>query len=85
VSRRRRSPLLALALGLLLLAGSLAVAQELPPDAAEALRAGQRLAAEALITYPQHFPDQPLWSQALEAGRSAAAAAPDHPAPNNCP
>lgn len=81
MSRRRRSPLLALALGLLLLAGSLAVAQELPPDAAEALRAGQRLAAEALITYPQHFPDQPLWSQALEAGRSAAAAAPDHPAP----
>jgi len=74
--------LLAPALGLLLLAGPWASAQDLPPDAAEALRAGQRLAAEALITYPQHFPDQRLWTEALEAGRTAAAAAPDHPAPH---
>ena len=80
--RRRRAAFLAFALGLLLLAGPRASAQELPPDAAEALRAGQRLASEALLTYPQHFPDQALWSQALDAGRAAAAAAPDHPAPH---
>lgn len=53
----------------------------LPPAAADALARGQRLAAEALVTYPAHAPDHPLWAQALAAGREAAAAAPDHPAP----
>jgi tetratricopeptide (TPR) repeat protein len=56
-------------------------AQELPDAAAEALRRGQGLAAQAQLAYPQHFPDQPLWAAALQAGREAAAAAPDHAAP----
>ena len=66
---------------LLALAAQLALAQGLPDEAAAALNRGQRLAAEALLTYPQHFPDQPLWAEALAAGREAAAAAPEHPAP----
>ena len=69
-------------LGILLtLTAQLALAQGLPDEAAAALARGQRLAAEALLTYPQHFPDQALWAEALAAGREAAAAAPEHPAP----
>lgn len=78
----RRAIAAAIVWGLLpLLAGQAAVAQALPSDALDALRTGQRLASEALLTYPQHFPDQPLWLAALDAGRTAAAAAPEHPAP----
>ena len=67
---------------LLALAAQFALAQGLPDEAAAALNRGQRLAAEALLTYPQHFPDQPLWADALAAGREAAAAAPEHLAPH---
>jgi len=65
----------------LLFAAQVVLAQGLPGEASAALARGQRLAAEALLTYPQHFPDQPLWAEALAAGREAATAAPDHPAP----
>jgi DNA segregation ATPase FtsK/SpoIIIE-like protein len=58
-----------------------AAAQALPDEAATALRAAQRSAAEALATYERHSPDRPLWSEALRAGTTAARAAPDHPAP----
>ena len=69
-------------MALLAWVASWAAAQALPAAAADALQRGQRLAAEALVTYPQHFPDQRLWSEAIEAGQAAAAAAPDHPAPH---
>ena len=65
---------------IVVLAGS-AVAQEMSDDAADALRRAQRSAAEAQLTYNDHYPDLPLWSRALAAGRQAAALAPDHPAP----
>jgi len=81
-AQRPRSRRLGPWVGILLaLAAQVALAQGLPDEAAAALARGQRLAAEALLTYPQHFPDQQLWAEALAAGREAAAAAPDHLAP----
>jgi tetratricopeptide (TPR) repeat protein len=65
---------------IVMIAGS-AVAQEMSDDASDALRRAQRSAAEAQLTYNDHYPDLPLWSRALAAGRQAAALAPDHPAP----
>jgi len=65
---------------LLAIAGS-AVAEPLPPDAAEALARAQRLAANAHLAYERHFPDQALWRDALAAGREAASLAPDAAAP----
>lgn len=59
-----------------------ATAQALPSEAAAALERAQRLAANAHLTYEQHFPDQPLWRDALAAGREAAALAPDAQAPH---
>lgn len=56
-------------------------AQALPPAAADALGEAQRSAAAALIEYSSHTPDRPLWAQALRLGRTAANAAPNHPAP----
>ena len=60
---------------------SAAVAQGLPPSAADALSRGQQAAAEALASYAYHLPDSPLWTEALAAGTEAARLAPDHPAP----
>ncbi len=48
----------------------------LPEGAAEALRAGQLAAAEAIATYPSHYPDRPLWREAIEQGERARALAP---------
>ncbi|MFN2322327.1 MAG: tetratricopeptide repeat protein [Trueperaceae bacterium] len=56
-------------------------AQALPLAAADALEQAQSSAAAALIEYSRHSPDRPLWAEALRLGRAAAAAAPDHPAP----
>lgn len=55
--------------------------QTLPDDAATELANAQRIAAEAMVAYDRHVPDRPLWREALAAGRAAANAAPDHPAP----
>lgn len=42
----------------------------------EALRAGQLAAAEAIATYPSHYPDRPLWREAIEHGERARSLAP---------
>ncbi len=74
--------LLALCLYLLSGQGTLAFAQSaLPPEAAEALSIAQRAAAEAIATYELHFPDQPLWRTAIEAGERARALAPGRTEP----
>jgi len=80
---RARSPggLLAVALVVTLAWCGSTAAQALPSEAAEALERAQRLAANAHLMYEQHFPDQPLWRDALAAGRDAAVLAPDAPAP----
>ena len=49
--------------------GAPALAQNLPPDAAEALGQAQRAAAAALIEYTHHTPDRPLWAEALTRSR----------------
>ncbi len=48
----------------------------LPEDALEALRAGQAAAAEAIATYSSHYPDRPLWQEAIEQGERARSLAP---------
>ncbi len=53
----------------------------LPPEAAEALSEAQRAAAEAIATYELHYPDQPLWRAAIEAGERARALAPGRTEP----
>lgn len=73
--RRRRA--FALLAALALAVCPLAAAQEaLPEAAAEALRAGQRAAAEAVATYAFHYPDQPLWREAIAQGERARQLAP---------
>src|SRR5690606_22760717 len=39
--------------------------------AASALKSGQAAAAEAIATYERHFPDQPLWQEAIAQGEKA--------------
>ena len=73
----RALPALALAL-----AASAAWGQSaLPEDAAAALRAGQMAAAEAIATYEAHYPDQPLWREAIAQGERARELAPDRVEP----
>src|SRR5690554_3256223 len=73
----RARPALALAL-----AASAAWGQSaLPEDAAAALRAGQMAAAEAIATYEAHYPDQPLWREAIAQGERARELAPDRVEP----
>jgi tetratricopeptide (TPR) repeat protein len=73
--RLRHASLPALALAWAL---SAALAQgALPEEAAAALRAGQAAAAEAVATYEAHFPDQPLWREAIAQGERARSLAPD--------
>lgn len=43
----------------------------LPEEAMEALRAGQLAAAEAIATYSSHYPDRPLWREAIDQGERA--------------
>ena len=78
---RRAFRVLAAAVALAVALAGTGLAQTLPDAAAEALQRGQRAAAQALIEYSTHVPDAPLWADALEAGREAALAAPEHPAP----
>src|SRR5690606_41843466 len=42
----------------------------------EALRAGQLAAAEAIATYSSHYPDRPLWREAIDQGERARSLAP---------
>ncbi len=66
-----------LALSLLAVAWPLAAGQgALPEAASEALRAGQLAAAEAVATYEAHYPDQPLWREAIAQGERARSLAP---------
>ncbi|HEX7040760.1 MAG TPA: tetratricopeptide repeat protein [Trueperaceae bacterium] len=60
---------------------SMAGAQELPENAAEALERGEALVEEALSTYEAQYPDRPLWRQAFAEGRTAIDLAPGHPEP----
>lgn len=64
-----------------LLVGSVALAQELPSNAQEALERGEAAVAEALSTYDAQYPDRPLWRQAFAEGRTAIELAPGHPEP----
>ena len=54
---------------------------DLPEAAGAALRAGQLAAAEAVATYEAHFPDQPLWREAIAQGERARSLAPDRVEP----
>lgn len=66
---------------LLLLALGIALAQELPANAQEALARGEAAMQEALATYPAHYPDRPLWQQAFREGRTAVDLAPGRTEP----
>lgn len=73
---------LALALTVLMAASAVGLAQSgLSDDAAEALRAGQAAASEAIATYERHYPDQPLWQEAIEQGERARQLAPGRTEP----
>jgi tetratricopeptide (TPR) repeat protein len=58
-----------------------AIAQDLPDDARAVLREGQQKAAQAMTLYSDHYPDQPLWREAIELGRTAQRLAPDRTEP----
>ena len=80
ISRRRfgvrRWPGLLLALCALFLFG-VSSAQGLSEEARTILRQGQQKAAQAMVTYPDHFPDQPLWDEAIALGERARRLAPE--------
>ncbi|HEX7021605.1 MAG TPA: tetratricopeptide repeat protein [Trueperaceae bacterium] len=94
MKHRTRVIQLALLLGILLgLAGALAQstpppldertpdASSLNPAAQESLAKGRKLAQQALDTYPEQYPDKPLWQQAIQLGREAKRQAPGRPEP----
>ncbi len=56
-----------------------APALALKPEAAKRLSEAQALMAEARQTYEQHFPDKPLWSQAIARAEEAARLDPEAP------
>ena len=60
---------------------ALGQAEPMSERAAEALRAGQTAAAQALNTYTNHYPDQPLWRDAIRHGEEARRLAPGRPEP----
>jgi tetratricopeptide (TPR) repeat protein len=64
---------------LALVLGSLSFGQTLSTEAQAAIERGQAAMAEALATYETHFPDRPLWAQAINAGRQAVRLAPGNP------
>lgn len=49
-------------------------------EAGELITRAQRLAARATVTYDTHFPDRPLWSDAIDAAERAADLVPENPA-----
>lgn len=72
-----------LALGILTFSGAVAAqdSDTLNPAARESIQLGQAAAAEALNTYVSHYPDQPLWQEAIKYGREAVRQAPGRPEP----
>ncbi len=68
-----------MAVGALCWAGALA--QPLPPEAAEALEQGRQAAARARVAYAEviNHVDQPLWREAMRQGEAALQLAPEHP------
>jgi tetratricopeptide (TPR) repeat protein len=72
--------LVALGVGSAPAAGA-APATPLPEGAATALAEAEATMAQALATYPAHYPDRPLWQQTYAAARRAARLAPDRPEP----
>ncbi|MEX2534113.1 MAG: tetratricopeptide repeat protein [Trueperaceae bacterium] len=67
----------------LLLLGSVATAQAqgLDEEARNVLRQGQQRAAEAMTRYSDHYPDQPLWREAIALGLRAQRLAPERTEP----
>lgn len=65
------------ALMLLLILSAPALA--LKPEAAKPLSEARALMAEAKQTYEKHFPDKPLWSQAIAKAQEAAEIDPEAP------
>ena len=51
----------------------------LSPEAAQLIEEAQALAEEARQTYEVHFPDKPLWAQAIAKAEEAARLEPDSP------
>ena len=69
-------------MALAVLFGHAASAQgALPDEAAAALREAQLAASEAVATYEVHYPDQPLWRDAIAAGERAKRLAPGRTEP----
>lgn len=66
---------------LFMVAAASAQGQELSDEAIEALREGQRTAALAMVRYSDHYPDQPLWREAVALGERARRLAPDRTEP----
>jgi tetratricopeptide (TPR) repeat protein len=61
---------------------SLGSAQSLlNPAARESLQRGHEAMRQALATYEAHYPDRPLWQEAIRAGREAQRQAPGRPEP----
>lgn len=54
---------------------------DLPAAASEALELGRSAMADALALYEVGYPDQPLWREAIAAGREAVRLAPGRPEP----
>lgn len=65
----------------LLLSLVVAHAQMLNPAAEALIKEGQAAMQDALATYERHYPDQPLWREAIEAGREAVRLAPGQAEP----
>lgn len=53
----------------------------LNPAAWESIQRGQAAADEALATYAEPYPDQPLWQEAIRLGKEAVRQAPGRPEP----
>lgn len=71
-----------LLLSLITLLQPLLLAQEeLGERARQALREGQQRAAQAMTAYPEHYPDLPLWREAIDLGLQAQRLAPERSEP----
>ena len=61
-----------------LLTGSIAFAQT--TDVQQLIQQGQAVMQQALNAYPTHYPDRPLWEEAISIGQEATRLAPGDPA-----
>lgn len=76
-----RAACVALALAALVWPGAAGAQAGLSGEAADALHQAQALASEAIATYERHYPDQPLWRDAIALGERAKGLAPGRPEP----